>query len=252
MSPDRSYALARELIDIDGDYAVHVRTTGGWQQPGDPYHRELPGLDVLLAARRVLRARPTGQVWSPNPETLHVRSGDGRAELRFVTRAFAETGFCRTAGCARLLDDAGLCARCATASRASQPVGAAAAPVWRVLGWGDSAVVPVTWNDLTTTDLVNLARTCHTLDQAFADRSVLPPTARQLLDRLVPVLEDLDEGRSRALDVEEVLSRAELLTLAGAGLALYRLYRPHEDLDDLLTRPMVLLLAHLDYEDTPD
>ncbi|MFF4531690.1 hypothetical protein ACFY1P_20760 [Streptomyces sp. NPDC001407] len=248
MTPDRSYALARELLDLDADYTVHVRTADGWQQPADPYHRELPGLDVLLAARRVLRARPVGRVWSPRPETLHVRTGDGRAELRFVPKHLAEAQLCGAADCAGSFDDAGRCARCTTASRFAGAV--APAPVWKVLGWADSAVVPISRNDLTTTDLVTLARACHSLSRrAFAGHTLLSPRPRQLLDRLARALDDLDEGRPHTPDIDEVFSRAELLTLAGMALSLYR---DHHDPDDVLTRPVVLLVTHLDYADAAD
>lgn len=85
MSPDRAYTTARQLIDPDADYTVHMRTDNDWTQPTDPDHRELPGLDVLLAARRVLRARPAGHVESTSPDTLDIRTGDGRLWLRFTT-----------------------------------------------------------------------------------------------------------------------------------------------------------------------
>ncbi|KOV62937.1 hypothetical protein ADL00_23550 [Streptomyces sp. AS58] len=85
MSPDHACATARQLIDPDADYTVHMRTDNGWTQPTDPDHRELPGLDVLLAARRVLRARPAGHVESPSDDTLDIRTGDGRLWLRFTT-----------------------------------------------------------------------------------------------------------------------------------------------------------------------
>lgn len=85
MTPDRAYTTARQLIDPDADYTVHVRTETGWAQPGDPDHRELPGLDVLLAARRVLRAQPAGRVSSPHPDTLDIHTGDGQLWLRFTT-----------------------------------------------------------------------------------------------------------------------------------------------------------------------
>ncbi|WP_030390853.1 hypothetical protein [Streptomyces sp. NRRL S-241] len=85
MTPDRAYTTARQLIDPDADYTVQVRTETGWTQPGDPDHRELPGLDVLLAARRVLRAQPAGRVSSPHPDTLDIHTGDGQLWLRFTT-----------------------------------------------------------------------------------------------------------------------------------------------------------------------
>lgn len=87
MSPDHAYATARRLIDPDADYTVHIRTgTGtGWTRPTDPDYRELPGLDVLLAARRVLCTRPAGHVESISPDTLDIRTGDGRLWLRFNT-----------------------------------------------------------------------------------------------------------------------------------------------------------------------
>ncbi|MFE3163317.1 hypothetical protein [Streptomyces sp. NPDC059224] len=85
MIPDHAYATARQLIDPDANYTVHIRTDNGWTQPTDPSHRELPGLDVLLAARRVLRPRPAGHVQSTSPDTLDIRTGDGRLWLRFTT-----------------------------------------------------------------------------------------------------------------------------------------------------------------------
>ncbi|MFB8000043.1 hypothetical protein ACFC4G_45645 [Streptomyces sp. NPDC056002] len=77
MTPDRAYATARQLIDPDADYTVHVRTDTGWTQPADPDHRELPGLDVLLAARRLLRAQPPGRVSSEVPPAVWTLSDNG-------------------------------------------------------------------------------------------------------------------------------------------------------------------------------
>ncbi|MDX3210759.1 hypothetical protein [Streptomyces scabiei] len=90
MSPDHGYATARQMVDPDADYTVHIRTATGWTQPTDPDHRELPGLDVLLAARRVLRARPTGHVESTSPDTLDIRTGNGRLWLRFTDTTLGE------------------------------------------------------------------------------------------------------------------------------------------------------------------
>jgi len=121
-----------------------------------------------------------------------------------------------------------------------------------VLGLVDSAVVPITRDDLTTKDLVSLARACHTLAQqhhAVLARTLLPPSAGPLLERLALVLDDLDDDRQQAVDADLAFSRGELLTLADAALALYR---AHGDPDDLLGRATVLLLAHLDYADRPD
>ncbi|MEU0351444.1 hypothetical protein ABZ302_32145 [Streptomyces sp. NPDC006237] len=85
MSPDHAHATARQLIDPDADYTVHIRTDTGWTQPTDPDHWELPGLDVLLAARRVLCTRPAGHVERASPDTLDIHTGDGRLWLRFTT-----------------------------------------------------------------------------------------------------------------------------------------------------------------------
>ncbi|MFI8952727.1 hypothetical protein ACIGO6_40490 [Streptomyces sp. NPDC053750] len=85
MNPNHAYATARQLIDPDANYAVHIRTDNAWTKPTDPNHRELPGLDVLMAARRALRAQPVGHVQSTSPGTLDIRTGDGRLWLRFVT-----------------------------------------------------------------------------------------------------------------------------------------------------------------------
>lgn len=113
MSTSRTYATARRMVDPDADYVVHVRTDTGWKQPGGPEQRQLPGLDVLVAARRVLRAQPAGSVWC-TPEVLNVRTGDGRLWLRFTARALAETDRCDTPGCAEFLSNSGHCTRCAT------------------------------------------------------------------------------------------------------------------------------------------
>ncbi|MFD0437326.1 hypothetical protein [Streptomyces chartreusis] len=130
MNPDHAYAAARQLIDPDADYTVRIRTDTGWTQPTDPDHPELPGLDVLLAARRVLRARPAGHVESTSPDTLDIRTGDGRLWLRFTNTT---------------LD-----------SHAPEELR-------RVLGLSRSALAPLARCDLTTSDLVALARTCLTL-----------------------------------------------------------------------------------------
>lgn len=243
-----NYAAARLVIDPDADYVVHVRTDTGWTAPADPGHRQLPGLDVLVAARRVLRAEPPGTAWCTSAEALHLRSGDGRLWLRFVLTAVAETDLCPRPGCAEILPDSGNCA-CA-----GQPAPDDRAPagLWRVLGLADSAMVPLTSSDLTRTDLVVLARACHLLAQqhhAEAAHTPLPATARPLLERLALVLDDLDEGRPHAVDVDAAFRRDELLTLADAALALYR---AHGDVEDVLGRPSVLLLAHLAYTSGPN
>ncbi|WP_024127286.1 MULTISPECIES: hypothetical protein [unclassified Streptomyces] len=251
MTLDRAYASARQLIDPDADYTVHVRAGNGWQSPGNRDQQELPGLDVLLAARRVLRAQPAGRVWSTRPDTLNVCTGDGLLWLRFTVTTLAETGLCDAAECAEFLTDSGHCPRCA-AGPSPGPGGHAPTGVWKVLGLADSAVLPVTRDDLTTTDLVLLARACHTLDQqhhAVHARTPLPPEAKPLLQRLALVLDDLDEGRPHPLNPDVVFSRAELLTLADTALALYR---AHGDPDDLLGSPTVLRLAHLAYADMPE
>lgn len=116
MTTDRAYAAARQLIDPDADYAVHVRTGTGWKQPGDADQRELPGLDVLLATRRVLRAQPAGRVWSVRPDTLNLRTGDGRVWLRVVVTTLAQSDLCDTADCAAFLTDDGSCTRCSPGS----------------------------------------------------------------------------------------------------------------------------------------
>ncbi|ODA70276.1 hypothetical protein [Streptomyces sp. AVP053U2] len=85
MNPTHAYAIARQLIDPDANYTVHIHTDTGWTQPTDTDHRELPGLDVLLAARRVLRARPVGHVQSTSPNSLDIRTGDGQLWLRLTT-----------------------------------------------------------------------------------------------------------------------------------------------------------------------
>ncbi|MFD6974496.1 hypothetical protein [Streptomyces sp. NPDC059949] len=247
MTPDHAYAAARQLIDPDADYAVHVRTDTGWQRPGDPDQRELPALDVLLAARRVLRSEPAGRVWSTRPDTLNVRTGDGQIWLRFTVTTLTATDVCDTPGCATFLTATGQCTRCSTGTA---PAGRAPTGLWRVLGLAHSAVTPVSRSDLTTADLVTLARTCLTLDANYftLPRPPLPPATDRLLERLATTLAGLDEDRPDAPDVNEALSRAELLTLADVALALYR---AHGDPDGLLGRPSVLLLAHLAYDSTP-
>ncbi|WP_328373476.1 hypothetical protein OG800_50375 (plasmid) [Streptomyces sp. NBC_00445] len=249
MKPDQAYTAARQAIDPDADYIVHVRTDTGWTRPGDPDQRELPGLDVLLAARRVLRAQPAGSVWCTPGEALNVRTGDGRLWLRFVPSHLAATEMCENSGCAEFLNDAGDCMRCATGPFRGE---GSATRLWRVLGRADSAVVPLTRDDLTTADLVTLARACHTLSrQHHADRArtPLPAEAEGLLERLALVVDGLDEGHAHAVDANVAFSRGELLTLAETALALYR---AHGDSDDLLGRATVLLLAHLAYADMPD
>jgi hypothetical protein len=249
MNADLAYTAARQAIDPDAGYVVHVRTGTGWTQPGDPDQRELPGLDVLLAARRVLRAQPAGRVWCTPGDTLNVSTGNGRLWLRFVLSYLAATELCENSGCADFLNDAGHCARCATGP---EPGEHATTTLWRVLGLAGSAVVPITRDDLTTTDLVTLARAGHTLDQqphAAHARTPLPAEVKRLLERLALVVDDLDEDRPHAVDADAAFTRSELLTLADTALALYR---AHGDPDDLLDRATVLLLAHLAYADLPD
>ncbi|WP_331731450.1 hypothetical protein [Streptomyces sp. NBC_00073] len=151
MTPERAYAAARQMIDADADYLVHVRATAGWRQPGDLDQTELPGLDVLLAVRRVLRTQPVGSVWSAYPQTLNVLTGDGRTELRFIPNTLTDTALCRTVGCAEFLPPTGPCPRCTTALDLDRrtPEGLS-----RVFGLPGSALVPVTRADLTRTDLV--------------------------------------------------------------------------------------------------
>ncbi|WP_214355198.1 hypothetical protein, partial [Streptomyces sp. CJ_13] len=219
MTIGHAYATARQLIDPDADYTVHVRTETGWTQPADPDHRELPGLDVLLAARRLLRAQPAGRVSSTHPDTLDLHTGDGRLWLRFVPTTLGDN------------DPAP--AEPATDDRAPQGL-------WRLLGLSGSSLVPVSRCDLTDTDLATLARTCLTLNQTHPQTAV-PPEAALLLERLATTVEALDTGLPHAPDIDEVLTRSELLSLAETALALYR---AHADPEDLLGRPEVLLLAH--------
>ncbi|WP_331729024.1 hypothetical protein OG592_43135 (plasmid) [Streptomyces avidinii] len=200
MTPGRTYATARQLIDPDADYTVHVRTETGWTQPADPDHRELPGLDVLLATRRLLRAQPAGRVSSTHPDTLDMHTGDGRLWLRFVATTFGD-------------NDPGP-AEPATNDRAPQGL-------WRLLGLSGSSLVPVSPCDLTDSDLVTLARTCLTLNQTHPQPAV-PPQAALLLERLATTVEALGASLADAPDIDEDLSRTELLTLAQTALALYR------------------------------
>ncbi|GGR80719.1 hypothetical protein GCM10010269_19820 [Streptomyces humidus] len=228
MTPDRAYATARQLIDPDADYTVHVRTDTGWTQPADPDHRELPGLDVLLAARRLLRARPAGHVGSTHPDTLDMHTGDGRLWLRFTATTLGD-------------NDPGP-AEPAADERAPQGL-------WRLLGLSGSSLAPLARCDLTDSDLVTLARTCLTLSRAHPlPQPGMPPEAALLLERLASSTEALDSGLPSAPDIDDDFSRTELLTLADTALALYR---THGDPNDLLGRPEVLLLAHLAYDDTP-
>ncbi|MEV6581383.1 hypothetical protein AB0M92_24845 [Streptomyces sp. NPDC051582] len=228
MTADRAYATARQLIDPDADYTVHVRIETGWTQPADPDHRELPGLDVLLAARRLLRSRPAGHIGNPHPDTLDMHTGDGRLWLRFTATTLND-------------NDPGP-AQPATNDRAPEGL-------WRMLGLSGSSLVPVARCDLTDSDLRTLARTCLTLSHAHPlPQPVVPPEAALLLERLASTAEALDTGLPRAPDIDDDLSRTEMLTLAEAALALYR---THGNPDDLLGRPEVLLLAHLAYDDTP-
>lgn len=227
MNPDHAYAIARQLIVPDTDYTVHIRTNTGWTQPTDPDHRELPGLDVLLAARRVLRARPAGHVQSTSPDTLDIRTGDGRLWLRFTDTTLSESG-----------------------SAPGEPTlgGHVSEELWRVLGLSGSALVPLARCDLTTSDLEALARTCLALSQAHSllPQPALPPNGGHLLERLATTTEALDSGLPGAQDIDEALSRTELLTLAETALVLYQ---AHGDPDNVLGRPEVLLLAHLAYDD---
>ncbi|GLX22464.1 hypothetical protein Slala02_57670 [Streptomyces lavendulae subsp. lavendulae] len=77
MSPDHDYSTARRLIDPDTNYTVHIRTDAGWTQPTNPDHHEVPGLDVLVAARRTLRTQPAGRVENTGPDELAIRTHDG-------------------------------------------------------------------------------------------------------------------------------------------------------------------------------
>ncbi|KOV37235.1 hypothetical protein [Streptomyces sp. H036] len=226
MKPDRNYATARQVIDPDADYTVHIRTDAGWSQPTNPDHQELPGLDVLLAARRALRAQPPGRVESTSPSTLDVRTHDDRLWLRFThsTLRGNEPDPDETSPGARPTDG-----------------------LWRLLGLSGSALVPLSRSDLTDSDLATLARTCLVLHHTHPQTNV-PPQAGLLLERLATTVEALDTGLPGAPDIDEELSRAELLTLAETALALYRTHRDH---DDLLGRPEVLLLAHLAYDTAP-
>ncbi|MFD3959618.1 hypothetical protein ACFWRG_32085 [Micromonospora tulbaghiae] len=225
MKPDRNYATARQLIDPDADYTVHIRTDAGWTRPTNPDHQELPGLDVLLAARRALRAQPAGHVESTSPGTLDVRTHDDQLWLRFTDSTLRgnEPDPAKTSPGARPTDG-----------------------LWRLLGLSGSALVPLSRSDLTDSDLVTLARTCLVLNHTHPQTDV-PPQAGLLLERLATTVEALDAGLPGAPDIDEDLSRAELLTIAETALALYQ---THGDPDDLLGRPEVLLLAHLAYDTT--
>jgi hypothetical protein len=223
MIPDHAYGNARQLIDPDADYTVHIRTDNRWTQPTDPDHRELPGLDVLLAARRVLRARPVGHVQSTSPDTLDIRTGDGRLWLRFTDTTLSDPADEPSLDCQTL----------------NEPC--------RVLGLSGSALVPLARCDLTTSDLVALARTCLTLSQAHSllPRPSLPSNDGHLLERLADTTGALDSGLPNTPNIDEAFSRAELLLLADTALGLHQAYG---DPDGLLSRTEVLLLAHLAYD----
>ncbi|MGV2916269.1 hypothetical protein [Streptomyces alfalfae] len=62
MTLDRAYASARQLIDPDADYTVHVRAGNGWQSPGNRDQQELPGLDVCW---------PPAGCCAPNPQAAY-------------------------------------------------------------------------------------------------------------------------------------------------------------------------------------
>ncbi|MEU5137752.1 hypothetical protein [Streptomyces californicus] len=175
MNRDRSYAATRQLIDPDADYTVHARSETDWTQPADSDHQELPGLDVLLAARRVLRSEPAGRVWSTRSDTLNVRTGNGQVWLRFTATAAATTDVSQALGCAAFFTATGQCTRCSTGAA---PADRAPTGLWRVLGLAGSAVPPVSRTELTTTDLACLARTSLTLDDHYftLPNPVLPPS----------------------------------------------------------------------------
>ncbi|MFJ5850862.1 hypothetical protein [Streptomyces sp. NPDC092903] len=160
MIPGRAYASARQLIDPDADYTVHVHTETGWTRPADPDHRELPGLDVLLAARRLLRAQPAGRVNSTHPDTLDMHTADGRLWLRFIATTLGE--------------NAPGPAEPATHDRAPQGL-------WWLIGLSRSSLVPVSRCDLTDSDLETLARTCLTRGSPRHRPSRHPRHRRKLL-----------------------------------------------------------------------
>ncbi|MER5985656.1 hypothetical protein [Streptomyces sp. NPDC001787] len=236
MSPDRTYAAARQLIDPDTDYTVHARSGTGWTQPADPDHQELPGLDILLAARRVLRGEPAGRVWSTRADTLNVRSGNGQVWLRFTVTTTAVTDVCQTPGCAAFLNATGQCTRCSTEA---PPADRAPTGLWRVLGLAGSAIAPVSRTDLTTADLLCLACTCLTLDDNYftLPHPVLPPSTETLLEHLATTVAHFDEDCPGTPNVNEAFPRTELLTLADAALTLDQ---AHGDPDGLLGHPSVL------------
>ncbi|WDN55913.1 hypothetical protein [Streptomyces clavuligerus] len=165
---------------------------------------------------------------STGPDTLDIRTADGRLRIRFTDTTFRET-------------DPG----------PGEPALDATAPegLWRILGLSDSALVPLSRCDLTTSDLVALARTCLTLNQAhsFLPQPGFLPDTGPLLERLATTTQAFDNSLPDAPDIDEAFSRAELLLLAEAALALHQ---AHGDPDKLLSRPELLLLAHLAYDNT--
>ncbi|NBM19840.1 hypothetical protein GUY61_30600 [Streptomyces sp. GC420] len=162
---------------------------------------------------------------STSPDTLDIRTGDGRLWLRFTDITLSE-------------NDPG----------PDEPAldGHTPAELWRVLGLSGSALAPLARCDLTTSDLEALARTCLTLSQAHSllPRPTLPSNADHLLERLATTAEALDSGLPDTPDIDEAFSRAELLLLADTALGLHQ---AHGDPDGLLSRTEVLLLAHLAY-----
>lgn len=109
---------------------------------------------------------------STSPDTLDIRTGDGRLWLRFPDTTLGENG--------PATDEPSL-----DGHTPEEP--------WRVLGLSGSALAPLARCDLTTSDLEALARTCLTLSQApsLLLRPTLPSNAGHLLERLANATEAL-------------------------------------------------------------
>lgn len=84
MNPNHAYATARQLIDPTLTTPSTSAPTTAGHSPPTPVTGNYPAWTSSWPPAGSLRPRPAGHVQSTSPDTLDIRTGDGRLRLRFT------------------------------------------------------------------------------------------------------------------------------------------------------------------------